>query len=257
MYIFATSALALKSMPTANPGLVALLRSWTTAAENANHSSQQASTLRKAARSLAAHPTPVTCKEDALNVKFIGEKIASSVGDWLAFERLKQLSDVRTIARLRHLAEERWWSVRICGNMAWRSWGKHSGGIDFSGMDNWEHCQDASAALVWAVAKATKQLAKGYEHAVGSQDMYESARESAKAAAPPPRARATAAATAASASDPQDQETYKRLHPTDISSANATPFLSCPFSYIPCFMDGGSSHTPLTFPKLFTGPQPP
>ena len=71
MYIFATSALALKSMPTANPGLVALLRSWTTAAENANHSSQQASTLRKAARSLAAHPTPVTCKEDALNVKFI------------------------------------------------------------------------------------------------------------------------------------------------------------------------------------------
>ena len=55
-----------------------------TAAADANHSSQQASTLRKAAKSLAAHPTPISCKDDALQVKFIGDKIASALGDWLA-----------------------------------------------------------------------------------------------------------------------------------------------------------------------------
>ena len=179
----------------ANPGLVALLRSWTTAAETANHSSQQASTLRKAAKSLAAHPTAITCKDEALQVKFIGEKIASALGDWLAFERAKQLSDVRTVARLRHTAEERWWSVRVCGSMAWRAWGKHANGIDFSAMDNWEHCHSDAEALAWAVGKATKQLTKGYEHCVGSEAMYEAAK-AAMPSKPAPRTHARAGGAA-------------------------------------------------------------
>ena len=49
--------------PAANPGLVALLRRWTLAAENAQYSSGQAQTFRKAARSLAAHPDVIGSAE--------------------------------------------------------------------------------------------------------------------------------------------------------------------------------------------------
>ena len=69
-------------MPNVNTGLTALLRRWTTASEQANHSSQQAQTFRKAARAVANHPTPVTSKAEALAVKYVGEKIASAMGDF-------------------------------------------------------------------------------------------------------------------------------------------------------------------------------
>ncbi|KOO36457.1 hypothetical protein Ctob_011267 [Chrysochromulina tobinii] len=124
---------------------------------------------------MAAHPTPITCKAEALAVKFVGEKIGEALGDYLAFERGQLLADVRTVARLRHDAEGKWWSVRVCAGMAWRSWGKLANGAEQPGMDNWEHCHDGAAALAWAVEKATKQLKKGYAHGVGSDAQYAAA----------------------------------------------------------------------------------
>ena len=76
-------------MPMVNPSLVALLKRWTTAAEQAGYSSSQASTFRKAAKSLAAHPTAIESKAEALAVKYVGETIASALADHLAFERLQ------------------------------------------------------------------------------------------------------------------------------------------------------------------------
>ena len=93
-------------MPTVldNKPLVALLQRWTTAAEQAGYSSSQASTFRKAAKSLSAHPTAISCKADALAVKYVGEAIASALADHLAFARLQSgppARAVRTVARLR------------------------------------------------------------------------------------------------------------------------------------------------------------
>ena len=53
-------------MPTcANASLLALLKRWTAAAEDANHSTQQARTFRRAANGLTAHPTLITTREGA------------------------------------------------------------------------------------------------------------------------------------------------------------------------------------------------
>jgi hypothetical protein len=146
---------------------------------------------------MAAHPTPITCKAEALAVKFVGEKIGEALGDYLAFERGQLLADVRTVARLRHDAEGKWWSVRVCAGMAWRSWGKLANGAEQPGMDNWEHCHDGAAALAWAVEKATKQLKKGYAHGVGSDAQYAAA--CAEVPTAPPRGRRAGAAMAAAA----------------------------------------------------------
>ena len=86
-------------MPSANPALVALLQRWTSAAQDANHSSGQPHTFRKACKGLAAHPTPITTREEALAVKFVGPSIAASLGDFLAFERVRRQADVRLIAQ--------------------------------------------------------------------------------------------------------------------------------------------------------------
>jgi hypothetical protein len=77
------SRLPASVMPTcANPGLVALLKRWTRATEDANYSSQQSQTFRKAAKALAAFPTPITTREEALKCKYVGEKIAGVIADW-------------------------------------------------------------------------------------------------------------------------------------------------------------------------------
>jgi hypothetical protein len=110
-----------------NQSLAQLLKRWTTAAEQAGHSSTQAQVFRRAARSVAAHPTAIASKAEALAVKFVGEALASALADHLAFERARANSTVRTVARLQHDAEGKWWCVRVCANMAWRSWGRCSG----------------------------------------------------------------------------------------------------------------------------------
>ena len=111
---------------SANAPLVAVLKRWTRAVEDAGFSSTQANTFRKAASGLAAHPTPVTSKAEALQVKYVGETIASALADHLAFERVRVGADVRGVVRLHHAEEAKWWTARVCANMVWRSWGRLS-----------------------------------------------------------------------------------------------------------------------------------
>ena len=190
-------------MPTSpNQDLVNLLKRWTTAAEQAGYSSSQASTFRKAARSLHGHPTRITSKAEALAVKYVGETIAAALADHLAFERAAASNSgaIRIVARLRNVEEQKWWQVRVCANMAWRSWGLCSGtGAEQPGMDNYEHCHGGEPeALAWAVGKAAKQLKKGYAHAhAGSEADYAAAQRDA--AVPEKRARKAPAAPPAPA----------------------------------------------------------
>ena len=180
-----------------NPSLVALLKRWTTAAEQAGHSSSQAGTFRKACKSVAIHPTPLTSKAELLQVKYVGETIASALADHLAFERARRgQALLRVVAHLRHPQEGKWWTVRVCANMAWRSWGKCSdSGAEQPGLDNYEHCHGGEPeALAWAVGKAAKQLKKGYAHVATSEADYAAAKRDM--AQPAPRARAGGGARA-------------------------------------------------------------
>ena len=161
--------------PVKNTELVKLLRRWTAASVDASHSTQQAYTFRRAANGLASHEAPIACKEDAIKVKYVGDKLASLIGLFLAFKAREEFEPTRQVASLRHEEEGKWWSVRICGEMAWRSWGKRSCAGNRPGYDNWEFTKDAAVALRWASEKATKQLAKGYTHAPGSEASYKTA----------------------------------------------------------------------------------
>jgi len=175
--------------PVANPEMVVLLRRWTSAASDADHSSQQSQTFRRAAASLAAHPTAVTSAEQALQVKFVGAKLSALLGQWLDFQQELRHEPLRTVATLHHDEEGKWWCVALCGASAWRSWGKRTAAGNRPGFDGWEVLGSATDALAWAVEKAKKQLAKGYTHAPGSDAAYASA-----SAEVPQRARPTAAA---------------------------------------------------------------
>ena len=104
---------------------------------------------------------------------------------------------MRTVARLRYDAENKWWTVCVCQGMAWRNWGRLVHGAEQPGMDNWEHLHDAAQALAWAVGKASKQIAKGYTHAAGSEALFAAA--SAEVAPTSGRRRGAASATCWSA----------------------------------------------------------
>lgn len=166
-----------------NKALVAKLRQWHSAAADADHSSQQAQTFRRAAASLSAHPSEVTSREEALKVKFVGEKLSSLLGQWMSFEQLRREVPLRPVAALQHDEEGKWWAVAVCGVVAWRSWGKRGGTGNRQGFDSWEQCATEAQALSFAVAKSKRQLAKEYAHAPGSAESY----EAASAEAPPAR----------------------------------------------------------------------
>ena len=156
----------------ANRELVALLRRWVSAAEDSQHSSTQVMTFRRAARSLANHAEPVACRADALRVKYIGDALAGRLQDWLDYDASKAQNSAQAVARLQHVDEGKWWTVEVCGALVHRRWGKRAGdGAVRPGMDNWERCASAAAALAWAVGKAAKQITRGYTHMAGGQPL--------------------------------------------------------------------------------------
>ena len=171
----------------ANRELVALLRRWVSAAEDSQHSSTQVMTFRRAARSLANHAEPVACRADALRVKYIGDALAGRLQDWLDYDACKAQNSAQAVARLQHVDEGKWWTVEVCGALVHRRWGKRAGdGAVRPGMDNWERCASAAAALAWAVGKAAKQITRGYTHMAGGQPLFDAAKatvDAAKAAA--------------------------------------------------------------------------
>ncbi len=141
-------------MPSASPNAaaVAVLMRWAQASEEANHTSQAPKTFRRAAKSLREHPCPITCRNDALAVKYIGDKLADSLQGWMDFQAR---GEARRVGALRHDDEGKWWRVCVADEVAQRSWGRRSAtGVDGPGMDNWEALPDASTALRWACAKA-------------------------------------------------------------------------------------------------------
>ncbi|KAL1519336.1 hypothetical protein AB1Y20_022862 [Prymnesium parvum] len=164
-----------------NNALHALLAKWGAAAEDANLSSQQARTFRRAATSVATHATEITCREEALRVKHVGDVIANNVADWLEFEAKKKTHSLRMVALLVHTEEEKWWSVHTCDSMALRSWGKRRDGQNRPGMDNWQRMADSSEALKWAIGRAKRQLSRGYAHASGFADAFAAAQADAQA----------------------------------------------------------------------------
>ena len=161
--------------PIANVEMVRLLRRWAEAASDADHSTQQTQTFRRAAASLAAHPTRVTSEAEALKVKFVGAKLSTLLGQWLAFEDEKTREPIRRIASLRHDEDGKWWSISLCGCMVRRSWGKWIATGNRPGFDSWETLSSPEDALAWAVEKARKQLNKGYSHVEESHALYDAA----------------------------------------------------------------------------------
>ena len=113
------------------------------------------------------------CFVEALQVKYIGDKLSALLGQYIEFQALSQRQPLRRVAMLYHEEEGKWWNVAVCANTAWRSWGKRSGSGSRPGFDNWEVKATEDAALKWAIDKTQKQLKKGYEHSPGSLAQYD------------------------------------------------------------------------------------
>ena len=157
-----------------NRELVKVLRRWTIAAQDAEHSSTQAEAFRKAALGLAAHTTPVTSREEALRVRSVGPKLSALIAEWLAWEASVAETAARRVASLIHDEEAKWWAVSVRGNTAWRSYGKREGGANRPGFDKWTQFEDEVSALRWAKDQAGKAIRnKGYTHAPGAHEMFD------------------------------------------------------------------------------------
>ena len=59
--------------------------------------------------------------------KTLEDKLADALQGWLDWQASQQTAQVRSVARLRHDEDGKWWSIAVAGGMVWRCWGRLSG----------------------------------------------------------------------------------------------------------------------------------